>query len=250
MKIHCLGTAGYHPSETRQTSCYFIPEAGLVLDAGTGFFRLASLIQTDFLDIFLSHAHLDHIAGLTFILDVLHQRPVKKVRVWGDAVKLEAVQSHLFNEHIFPVQLDVDWCELQEMQPVQVGLDGQLYCFKLTHPGGSIGCRIDWPNQKSLSYVTDTTGDVDANYVPIVSGSNLLLHECNFRDDGKEWAIKTGHTWTARAVEVAKAADVDQLLLVHMNPTDCDDIDPVGIDAARQIFPNTQIARDGMVVEF
>ena len=40
MKILLLGTAGYHPSETRHTACVMLPEAGIVLDAGTGFFRV------------------------------------------------------------------------------------------------------------------------------------------------------------------------------------------------------------------
>ncbi len=78
MQLHCLGTAGYHPSDTRQTSCYFLARDGVVLDAGTGIYRLTPLIQTDTLDILLSHAHLDHVVGLTFLLDVFFQRPVKR----------------------------------------------------------------------------------------------------------------------------------------------------------------------------
>lgn len=249
MKIHCLGTAGYHPSETRQTSCYFIPEAGLVLDAGTGFFRLPELIETDWLDIFLSHAHLDHVAGLTFLLDVLYQRPVEKVRIWGQSEKLQAIREHLFSEHIFPVPLDVQWCELAIGDEIDVAGGGRLTSFPLVHPGGSIGYRIGWGTEHSLAYVTDTTGEIEAEYVSIISKCGLLLHECNFRDDGEEWAIKTGHTWTSRAAEIALKADVDRLLLVHINPIE-DDSDPVGIDAARKIFAATEIAYDGLVVEF
>lgn len=249
MKIHCLGTAGYHPSESRQTSCYFIPEVGVVLDAGTGFFRLPKLIETDWLDIFLSHAHLDHVAGLTFLLDVLFQRPVAKVRVWGRQEKLHAVRQHLFSEHIFPVQLNVEWCEIVPGRAIEVAGGGRVTSFPLVHPGGSIGFRFDWPGDHTLAYVTDTTGEVDADYVSIIAGSKLLLHECNFRDDGEAWAIKTGHTWTSRAAEVAAEAEIDRLLLVHINPVEADD-DPVGIKDARKIFAKTETARDGLVVEF
>ena len=56
-----LGTAGYHPSETRHTSCLMLPEVGVVLDAGSGMFRVRDLLTTKTLDIFLSHAHLDHV---------------------------------------------------------------------------------------------------------------------------------------------------------------------------------------------
>ena len=71
MRLHCLGTVGYHPNDARHTSCYCLPESGIVLDGGTGAFRLANLIETETLDVLLSHAHLDHTFGLTFLLDDL-----------------------------------------------------------------------------------------------------------------------------------------------------------------------------------
>ena len=61
MKLHVLGTAGYHPNEQRHTACLMLPSEGIILDAGTSFFRTANLIETDSLHVFLSHAHLDHI---------------------------------------------------------------------------------------------------------------------------------------------------------------------------------------------
>ena len=61
MKLHLLGTAGYHPTQRRHTACLMLPEVGLVLDAGTAMFRIRDLIQTRHLDIFLTHTHLDHV---------------------------------------------------------------------------------------------------------------------------------------------------------------------------------------------
>ena len=101
MQLHCLGTAGYHPNEHRHTSCYFLPESGIVLDAGTGLFRLAGLIQTSTLDILLSHAHLDHVAGLTFLLDVLFRRPVDEVRIWGQQANFKLCESIFFPSSFF-----------------------------------------------------------------------------------------------------------------------------------------------------
>ena len=168
MRLHCLGTAGYHPSETRHTSCYFLPESGIVLDAGTGLFRLPPLIQTDSLDILLSHAHLDHTVGLTFLLDVVYQRPVREIRVWGQQEKLDAIRQLIGSELIFPVELPVRWMAIDDqpefcvrpitraagdgrqnqpdqtlassagMPPVRVQWHFQ------SHPGGSVGYRLDW----------------------------------------------------------------------------------------------------------
>jgi ribonuclease BN (tRNA processing enzyme) len=48
---------------------------------------------------------------------------------------------------------------------------------------------------------------------------------------------------------VAKVADVGRLVLMHMNPLVTGD-DPIGIDAARAIFPNTEIAHDQLAISF
>ncbi len=247
MQLHCLGTSGYHPNEQRHTSCYAVPEAGLLLDAGTGMFRLPPLLQTDQLDILLSHAHLDHVVGLTFLLGILYQRPVEKVRIWGQGSKLEAIRTHLFHESLFPVQLDVEWIALEDRTPDLLG-QPRVRWFPLKHPGGSVGYRIDWPSH-SLAYVSDTTGDPIADYVSLIKGVDLLLHECNFRDEQVSWAEKTGHSWTSRVASVAKVAAVRQLALVHLNPLETGP-DPVGLPSAQAVFPNTVVAADNLVLDF
>ncbi|QDS88368.1 ribonuclease Z [Rosistilla ulvae] len=248
MKLHCLGTAGYHPSETRQTSCYFLPESGIVLDAGAGLFRLPSLIETDHLDILLSHSHLDHICGLTFLLSVVFQRPVSEVRVWGEPEKLAAIQSHLFSEAIFPVELDVQWKPVVAGHAFPLAGDSMVLPFALEHPGGSVGYRIDWPD-RSMAYVTDTTADPTAEYVPVVRGVDLLLHECNFRASQDEWAIKTGHSSTDRVGRTAAAIAARQTWLVHLNPLETSD-DPVGIADAESNCPGIGVAEDLQVIDF
>ncbi|MCO8120218.1 MBL fold metallo-hydrolase [Stieleria sp. TO1_6] len=229
MQLHCLGTAGYHPNEHRHTSCYFLPESGILLDAGTGLFRLPPLIQTDSLDILISHAHLDHIAGLTFLLDVLYQRPVQQLRIWGEQEKLDAIRQHLFCDLIFPVQLDAQWCPLDGRQPLKIG-GGPAGPATVTwraqqHPGGSLGFRLDWerePARTRLLYLTDTTGDDSQAAIDWYRGADLMLHECYFPASHRELAIKTGHTWTQRLAEIAAAAEPAELIMTHVNPLSAD----------------------------
>ena len=103
MKLVLLGTGGYFPTTRRHTACYLLPEVGVVLDAGTGMFRLGEHRQTDRLDIFLSHAHLDHIAGLTYLINLVPREILKRIVVHAEAAKIAAVCEHLFAQDIFPV---------------------------------------------------------------------------------------------------------------------------------------------------
>ena len=155
MEVHLLGTAGYHPNNLRHTACVMIPKAGLIFDAGTGFFRVRDLIETKDLHIFLSHSHLDHCFGLSFFVDVVFEKDIENIFVYGAAEKLSAIRKHLFSEHLFPLQPNFQWIELAG-QTVDVPLGGTLKSFPLQHPGGSLGFRVDW-DEHSLAYVTDTT---------------------------------------------------------------------------------------------
>src|SRR5688572_21538223 len=114
MRLVFLGTTGYHPNNGRQTACLMLPEVGVLLDAGTGLFRARELLATSELDIFLTHAHLDHCIGLTFLFNVLYEKEVKRITVHGEADKLAAVREHLFAELLFPVQPPFDFRMLND----------------------------------------------------------------------------------------------------------------------------------------
>ncbi len=247
MKLLFLGTAGYHPNEQRQTTCLMLPEAGIVLDAGTGLFRIRDHLETNSLDIFLSHAHLDHTFGLTVLLDALYEKNVERVTVHGDAAKLAAIEQHLFAPDIFPVAPPFVSRPLE--QGLQLACGARVSHFPLDHPGGSIGFRFDW-HDRSLAFVTDTTSRGElSSYLPHIRGVDLLVHECNFRDGQEAWAEKTGHSSTTPVASAAAAAAVKRLVLMHFNPLDTSD-DPVGLTTARAIFPATELAYDGMAAEF
>jgi ribonuclease BN (tRNA processing enzyme) len=100
-----------------------------------------------------------------------------------------------------------------------------------------------------MAYVTDTTASVDAAYVESVRGVDLLVHECYFGDDQAAHAEKTGHSTTSNVAHVALKADVGRLVLIHMNPLDGGG-DPIGVAAARAIFPRTEYGEDEALVEF
>lgn len=246
MKLILLGTTGYHPNNLRHTACLMLPEAGIVFDAGSAMFRVRDLLKTPEFDIFISHAHLDHILGLTFLIDVMHQGPCQRARVHADPATLKAIDEHLFAEPLFPVKPQADFLPLAG--PVALRDGAVVNSFPVEHPGGARGFRVDWPD-RSMAYVTDTTARPDAAYIDAIRGVDLLVHECYFDDSMQAWAEKTGHSSITPVAEVARAAGVGRLVLVHLNPM-IEAVDPVGVETARSIFPATELGVDFAEIEF
>lgn len=246
MKLVLLGTGGYFPTTRRHTACFLLPEVGVVLDAGSGMCRLGEHLQTERLDVFLTHAHLDHIAGLTYLINVVSREVLQQTTIHGEAAKLDAVREHLFAEAIFPVPPPFRFAPLGGTHDLPGG--GKLSCFPLAHPGGSLGFRLDWPGH-SLAYVTDTTAAADANYVAQIHGVDLLLHEAYFADDVNGLPALTGHSALLSVAEVAAAANVARLVLVHIDPR-VDNDSHYNLAAARRVFLNTRIGSDCMELEF
>ncbi|MGH9174370.1 MAG: MBL fold metallo-hydrolase [Vicinamibacterales bacterium] len=242
MRVVLLGTGGYFPNERRQTACVLLPEIGVAFDAGTGMFRLPSRLETPDLDVFLSHAHLDHIAGLTVLLPPMLDGRLQRVRVIGAEQTLSAVRTHLFAEAIFPVEPAFDYVPLTPQIAVA---DGMVTHAALNHPGGSVGYRLSWAGG-SLAYVTDTT--TLPSLAEFLRGVDLLIHECYFPDDQAEFAELTGHSHTTPVARLARAAGVGRLVLMHVDPLSAKD-DPIGLDVARSIFPPTELAYDLMELE-
>ncbi len=197
----------------------------------------------------LSHAHLDHTIGLTFLLDVLFQRPVERLRIWGESEKIAAVRDHLFHELIFPAPINAEWIAIEDQREFEIG-DTKIAWRRQQHPGGSVAYRLDWPGGKRLVYATDTTGDTSDEQTQWSRDADLLMHECYFRDDDEQWARKTGHSWSSRVAEVAAASNPKKLLLTHINPLEMSD-DPVDIESIRaKVDSEVFLATDGMTLDF
>jgi ribonuclease Z len=251
MKLILLGTGGYYPTAQRQTACLLLPELGVVLDAGSGISRLREYLKTSHLDIFLTHAHLDHVIGLTYMLSAVPPEVLQKTTVHGTAAKLKAVREHLFDPAIFPIEPKFrQFKQLDDTPQVAVGGagGGTLTHFPLVHPGGSVGFRLDLPG-RSMAYVTDTTAAASANYIDSIRGVDLLVHECYFADSALDLPAVTGHSWLLRVTEVAAAAKVGRLVLVHIGPQYAS-TDAFDLAAARRIFENVEIGADLMELDF
>lgn len=105
MQVHALGCSGAiaHGSYTSA----FVLDERIALDAGTGLGQLPLERMLALDHIFLTHAHLDHIAALPLFLDSVmparmqHAKPTP-VHVYALPETLYALSKHIFNSVIWP----------------------------------------------------------------------------------------------------------------------------------------------------
>lgn len=241
MQVEFLGTAGFHPSETRHTSCVYIGDAArdeaILLDAGTGVFRLIGRNVPPKLHIFLSHAHLDHTMGLTFLIDVLYGKSCS-VTLYGAPKTLDAAVK-MFDSALFPMAFE--HCTQTLTAGGSCFIAGaRVSACDLTHPGGSQGYRFDW-SDRSLAYITDTAGD--ARYLEFIEDADLLIHERNFTDDLDSIARASGHCTSSDVARVARKARARVVALTHFNPLEAN---PEADAPFVEEFPDAVFAHDGL----
>jgi ribonuclease Z len=76
--------------------------------------------------------------------------------------------------------------------------------------------------------------------------ADVLVHEATFTEDEHDRAAETMHSTALQAAELARAAGVRLLALIHVSPRY---FGPEIVREAREIFPNTVVPRDFDTVE-
>ncbi len=103
------------------------------------------------------------------------------------------------------------------------------------------------PSKRGLKIAYSGDTRPNKNLVEAVRGADILIHEATFDDSLEEKAAENGHSTAAQAAEVAKATEVEMLILTHISSRYPDE--DVLLEQARKIFPNTRVAEDLMEVE-
>jgi ribonuclease Z len=98
---------------------------------------------------------------------------------------------------------------------------------------------------KIVAYCTDTR-PCDGS-VSLARNADLVIHEATYTRDLVEEADEFGHSTAAQAASIARQADARRLLITHFSSR-YPDATPL-LEEAREVFPDTVMARDLMEIE-
>lgn len=268
MKLVVLGSNGYRPNDLGQTACYAIPELAMTLDAGTGMYRMVDYLKSSQFDVYLTHPHYDHTWGLVdiefiFLKKLARDAIAENQKPYFDPIFKSLkefpprVRVHLASEHMESVQnqvqgsRDFKYMEFVPLEGTAELSDGvTITPFPVDHRVNELcfGFRLDKPGG-SLAYVTDTYGEPGARYLENIRGVDVLLHDCYVADHDSSVARAIGHSHITPVARLAAEAQVGRLVLIHLSALRPESGEPE-LDLAYPIFPQTEIAFDGMEIIF
>lgn len=245
MKLVILGSGGYYSTDDTHTPCYFIPELGVIFDAGNGIWRAPEYVETEVVHIFLTHAHLDHCEGLRMSNYIV-----------GD--KCKKLVLHTRQEIIdkLPILFEQPFCGGAPIpftiEPISVDkptiLDNgvKVSAFELNHTSPNFGYRLEYKD-KAMAYVTDTFFVPEKSYLSNLHNLDLLLHECYSTAGDPQKSISDGHTCPEMIVQIYNEVKPKKLYTIHHRPKGGKEDN---IKYIQERIPNAFMATDRAVVEF
>lgn len=241
----------------RQHLACFVVDDCVAIDAGSLAMATTAAQKQQIRDVVLTHAHLDHIAGLPLFVDDLFATLDAPVCVHATNEVIEVIERDVFNWTIYP-----RFSELENTNKVTV-MKYALFepekefsikhlrftPFAVNHRVPSVGFVIS--DEATTIALSSDTAEMDSfwNGVNAVEGLSALLIECAFPDSLEELARASHHlTPTRMRKELEKFNRKEcAIYVVNIKPMYYDEVVE---QINRMEIENLQILQVGQVYEW
>ena len=253
MEVKVLGTVSPRCYKNKNCPGYLIRQQNqlVLLDCGNGISKYLKSTDMEKLTIIISHLHHDHygdILSLAYDSYVLHNigRLSKRIPVYIPKPNLEkstiSVENDL-NTYIFLTNLgEENFLEFKfydETEKVIIN-DMVIDFSKNPHQVPTYSIRIK--NKDKIIVYSGDTGYKNNTLQQFSNQADLLICESTFLKG--QHRKNDYHLYAYEAAEIAKNANVTQLLLTHFYP----EIDKnLYVKEAKEFFENTEAAEEGKV---
>ena len=210
MQVTFLGTNGWYDTLTGNTCSVLVrsDDYNIIFDAGNGIAKADRYLDQEkptFL--FISHYHIDHVAGLHTLVKFRFSHPLQICGQPGIGTVLRSLVREPFTVPFEDLPFQVQFMELAEGThrvpfPVE--------CRPLVHPVPCFGYSITLDGRK-IAFCTDT--GICENAVTLGRDADLLITECGLKPgvESPDWP----HLNPGQAVSIAKEARAKRLALIH-----------------------------------
>jgi ribonuclease BN (tRNA processing enzyme) len=210
MQVTFLGTNGWFDTPTGNTVSVLVQtsEYDIIFDAGNGIAKADRYIsQEKPVFLFLSHFHIDHIAGLHTLVKFRLKQGLKVFCMPGGAVLLHTFVGEPFTIPLEKLPYPAHVIELGEGRHK---IPFIVECRPLVHPAPCFGYRVEIEG-KIIAFCTDT--GVCDNAVALARDADLLITECGLKpgDSSPDWP----HLNPQDAIGIAQRAKAKRLALIH-----------------------------------
>ncbi|MCL6555147.1 MAG: 3',5'-cyclic-nucleotide phosphodiesterase [Burkholderiales bacterium] len=221
IRLKVLGASGGIGGEARTTALQVDEDTLIDCGTGVGDSPLAALIVID--QVFLTHAHLDHIALLPMLADARVDRRDEPLVVHGLPETLQTLRECIFNNRVWP-DYTSEALPYVRLQPVALGetveIGGRRFQpLPVKHAIPACAWRID-SGAASLVFTGDTTYS-ETFFAELKHIANLrhLIIETTFLNALEAACEAAGHNNARRlALALAHVPPGVMVHITHMEP--------------------------------
>jgi ribonuclease BN (tRNA processing enzyme) len=252
LELRVLGCSGGSARGHHPTS--FLIDDHIAIDAGAVTANLSPLEQERVDHVVLSHAHLDHIANLPFLLDNRFARQTKPIRIYGPDATLRDLRTDVFNNRVWP-----DFTNLHnrksvalETQSIAAGVAFDVENLRFSpdamlHPVECYGYKIAAGDH--AIYIAGDTGSAEPVKRAVFGDPRIkaIVIEVSWPDRMAALAEISGHLVPKTLIRHWPLHPTARVLVSHIKPFY---LDEVSAELAALGLAGIEILRDGMSFQF